>query len=290
MRVYPECIPCFALQALRAADLSTRDEALRWEVLIAACRKIATFKPGMKPVEMAEIIYPLVGEKTGVTDPYASIRHETNQHALSLYPFFREIVASSAEPVKTAVKLAIIGNSIDFGVPHNHLSNLKTEAVSLLGVPLVIDHTDEMMQRLSGAAELLLLADNSGEIVLDRLLLETIQERYPGVTATIAVREVPIINDVTLADVKETEFPPTIRAISSGNRTPGVILKKAAPEFLAIYDRADLILSKGQGNYEGLSDEADERVFFLFRAKCAIIARHVGVKEGTMIVRKGGTI
>jgi uncharacterized protein with ATP-grasp and redox domains len=145
-----------------------------------------------------------------------------------------------------------------------------------------------MMRRLSSATKLLLLADNSGEIVLDRLLLETIQERYPVIQATIAVREVPIINDVTLDDVKEVGFPPTIRAISSGNRTPGVILAKASEAFLATYETSDLVLSKGQGNYEGLSDESDDRVFFLFRAKCAIIARHIGVEEGAMIVKKGG--
>jgi len=288
MKVYPECVPCFALQALRATDLATQDETLRWEILIEACKKIATFRPGMKPVEMAEIIYPLVGEKTGVPDPYAPVRHETNQHALSLYPFFKALVEESDVPIKTAIKLAIIGNSIDFGVPHNHLANLKTEAITLLHEPLAIDHTAELFDRLKKAKYLLLLADNSGEIVLDRLLLEIIQDHYPNLQITIAVREVPIINDVTLEDVKEAGFPNTIQAISSGNRTPGVILKKANQNFLDVYNDADIILSKGQGNYEGLSDDADERVFFLFRAKCAIIARHVGVKEGTMIVKKGG--
>lgn len=288
MKVYPECVPCFALQALRATDLSTRDEDLRWEILIEACKKIATFQPGMKPVEMAEIIYPLVGERTGIPDPYAPIRHETNQHALSLYPFFKGLVEESDTPIKTAVKLAIIGNSIDFGVPHNHLADLRKEALKLLHKPLVIDHTAELFHRLERAESLLLLADNSGEIVLDRLLLETIQATYPRVHATVVVREVPIINDVTHKDVEEAQFPPNIRVVSSGNRTPGVILAKASGNFLEIYEKGDIILSKGQGNYEGLSDEADERVFFLFRAKCAIIARHVGVEEGSMIVKRGG--
>lgn len=288
MKVYPECIPCFALQALRATDLATDDESLRWEILIEACRLIATFKPGMKPVEMAEIIYPLVGEKTGVPDPYAPVRHETNQHALSLYPYFKALVEESNTPIKTAIKLAIIGNSIDFAVPNHFLPSLKEEALTLLHEPFIIDHTAELMKTLTVAKRLLLLADNSGEIVLDRLFMETIQTHYPGIQMTIAVREVPIINDVTLEDIKEAGFPSAIRAISSGNRTPGVILGKANRIFLDLYDQADIILSKGQGNYEGLSDDADERVFFLFRAKCTIIARHVGVKEGTMIVKKGG--
>ncbi len=288
MKVYPECVPCFAMQALRVTDLTTQDESLRWDVLIESCRRISTFRPGMKPVEMAEIIYPLVSEKTGVPDPYAPIRHETNHQALSLYPFFKSLVEESEFPLKTAIKLAIIGNSIDFGVPHNHLGNLKAEALSLLGEPLRIDHTNELFSRLEKAKELLLLADNSGEIVLDRLLLETIQKHHPALAVTIAVRDVPIINDVTLEDVKEVGFPPSIRAISSGNRTPGVILSKANDVFVETFGRADLVLSKGQGNYEGLSEEADDRVFFLFRAKCSIIARNVGVKEGAMIVKQGG--
>jgi uncharacterized protein with ATP-grasp and redox domains len=141
---------------------------------------------------------------------------------------------------------------------------------------------------LSRASALLLIADNSGEIVLDRLLLETLQDQYPGLKITIAARDVPIINDVTLADIKEAGIPADIPAISSGNKTPGVILGKASREFLDTYAAADIILSKGQGNYEGLSDDADERVFFLFKTKCVIIARHVGVKEGAMIVKKGG--
>ncbi len=288
MKVYPECVPCFALQALRTTDLTTRDETLRWEILIEACRKIATFKPGMKPVEMAEIIYPLVGERTGVPDPYAAIRHETNLHALSLYPFFQALVEENHDPIRAAVKLAIIGNSIDFGVPHNHLASLKSEALSLLHEPLAIDHTPQLVEALEGADSLLLLADNSGEIVLDRLLLETIRVFYPDLKMTVAVREVPIINDVTLEDVKEAGIPPEIRAVSSGNRTPGVILAKASADFLEFYKKTDIILSKGQGNYEGLSDDADERVYFLFRAKCPIIARHVGAPEGAMIVKQGG--
>ncbi len=288
MNVYPECVPCFALQALRATDLSTRDENLRWEVLIEACKKIAAFTPGMKPVEMAEIIYPLVQEKTGVRDPYAGIRHETNRHALSLYPFFQALVEKSDIPILAAIKLATIGNSIDFGVPHNHLASLKSETLSLLHELLAIDHTPKLMRGLKGGHSLLLLADNSGEIVLDRLLLETIHANFPYLRLTVAVRETPIINDVTLPDVKEAKFPGYIHAVSSGNRTPGVILKKASRNFLEIYKKADIILSKGQGNYEGLSDDADARVFFLFRAKCAIIARHVGVPEGALIVKQGG--
>ncbi len=289
MKVYPECVPCFALQALRATDLSTRDESLRWDVLIAACKKIAAFQPGMKPVEMAEIIYPLVAAKTGVPDPYAPVRHETNRHALSLYPFFKALVEESDMPIETAIRLSIIGNSIDFGVPKNHLKNLKDETLATLHNPLAIDDSKVLLSTLPRASSLLLLADNSGEIVLDRLLLETIHDRFPDIALHIAVREVPIINDVTLEDVKEVGVPPFVRAISSGNRTPGVILKKANQNFLDVYRQADIILSKGQGNYEGLSDEADERVFFLFRAKCGIIARHVGVEEGAMIVKRGGS-
>ncbi len=287
MKVYPECLPCFALQALRAANRSTNDESLKWEILIEACRHIATFQQGMKPVEMAEIIYPLVSQKTGVFDPFETVKHETNQHALALYPFFKALVTESDRPIETAMKLAIIGNSVDFGVPQNHLKDLKTETLATLHESLAIDDTGDFLNLLSQSFSLLLLADNSGEIVLDRLLLETIHSHYPDLKITVAARDVPIINDVTLADIKEAGFPSFISAVSSGNRTPGVILEKANKKFLDVYHAADIIVSKGQGNYEGLSDDADDRVFFLLRAKCAIIARHVGVKEGAMIVKKG---
>ena len=288
MKVYPECLPCFALQALRAANQATNNESLKWEILVEASRYIATFQPGMKPVEMAEIIYPMVARKTGVPDPFETIKHETNQQALALYPFFKTLIAESKTPVKTALKLAIIGNSIDFGPPQNHHKDLKAETLATLHEPLTIDDTETLSSRLPRASALLLIADNSGEIVLDRLLLETIHSHYPDLKITVAVRDVPIINDVTLADFKEAGFPAAISAVSSGNKTPGVILGKASRKFLDIYAAADIIFSKGQGNYEGLSDDADERVFFLFKTKCAIIARHVGVKEGAMIVKQGG--
>ncbi len=288
MKVYPECLPCFALQALRAANQSTHLDTLKWEILIEACKHISTFHPGMKPVEMAEVIYPLISQKTGVSDPFASLKHETNRQALALYPFFKALVMESKEPIKTALKLSIIGNSIDFGVPHNHLKDLKAETLATLHEPLAINNTGDFLNLLSHASSLLLLADNSGEIVLDRLLLETIHATFTHLVLFIGVREIPIINDVTLEDIKEVGFPPYIRAVSSGNRTPGVILKKSSREFLDLYNTSDIILSKGQGNYEGLSDDADQRVFFLFRAKCAIIAKHVGVREGAMIVKRGG--
>jgi len=186
-----------------------------------------------------------------------------------------------------AIKVAIAGNIIDFGV-NNRISsgfNIEEELEDTLEQDFAIFDYADFKDALKDVDEILYLADNTGEIVFDRVLIEELGKRVIYV-----VRDKPIINDATMEDALFCKMDKVARVISSGCDAPGTILRYCSKEFLTYYSRAKLIISKGQGNYETLSEEK-KPVFFLLKTKCSIIANDLGCKTGDIILKanlKGG--
>lgn len=230
------------------------------------------------PPEIGKEAYRLIAEKTGIPDLYVHLKEECTRQALSLYPRLKERVEASRDPLRTAIRMAIAGNVIDFGA--NAEFDLDTDLKVLLSQDMAIDHYREFRRVHQKARSVLFLADNAGETVFDRLLIEVL-----GKPVIYAVREKPIINDATYRDALQAGIDKVAEVVSSGVDAPGTILSLCSENFLKIYRSADLVISKGQGNYEGLSEE-DRPVFFLLKAKCAVIAKDMGVKKGSLILMK----
>jgi len=228
------------------------------------------------PSEIGLGVYCIISRRTGVEDPYKEIKEKCVQQALSLYPELKKLIEASEDRLMTAVRLSSAGNVIDFGT--NSSFDLKQELETILSQDFAVNHYEEFRRALKKAQNIVYIADNAGETVFDRLLIEEINK-----PVIYVVREKPIINDATRDDAQLSGLDKVSEIMSSGCDAPGNILKFCSDEFLKIYGSADLVISKGQGNYEALSDE-EKPIFFLLKAKCQVVARDLGVREGSIIL------
>jgi len=278
MKTYLECIPCFFRQALEAAKLAGADKKTQKKILDEVSKKIPAFSLKLTPPEIARTVYGVVQKHTGGIDAYVKIKQKSNRMSLELYPDLKQIIDSSETPFLNAVRLAVAGNVIDYGVPFAF--DIEREIEECLEKEFAVFDYKELEKGIEKAKLVLYILDNAGEIVFDKILIEEIKTEVVAV-----VREKPIINDVTMQDAKEINLSDVCKVISSGSDIPGTILQEATKDFRSIYDKADLIISKGQGNYETLSDEKKD-IYFIFKAKCPVVAEHVGCNLGDIILKK----
>jgi len=278
MKTYLDCYPCFFRQILNTSQMMEVDDQKTRELLVAFGQKLSQIHVEATPPEIGREAYRLISEKTGIPDPYAEKKKTCTQRALALYPRLKAQIVSSNDRLAMAIRMAIAGNVIDFGA--NADFDLDRDLEVLLSQELAIDYYREFCRVHQKARNVLYLADNAGETVFDRLLIEEL-----GKPVVYAVREKPIINDAIYQDALDAGIDKVAEIVSSGTDAPGTILDLCSESFLHIYRSADFIISKGQGNYEGLSDEI-RPVFFLLKAKCSVIARDIGVNQGSMILMK----
>jgi len=278
MKTYFECIPCLIRQTFEAARLTTDDKAIHEQVIRKILRAASEMNLRESPPFMAQRIHRLIRQMTGDNDPYRDIKDRFNHFALELYPELKERVERSRTPLDTAIRLAIAGNIIDFGVNlHINETLVHNSIEHALTSPLAGD-PEQFRKAVSKANDILYLADNAGEIVFDRLLIE----QMPSEKITLVVKGSPVINDACLADAQATGIADLVEVIDNGSDAPGTILDECSEEFKRRFENADLIIAKGQGNYETLSDVKKD-IFFVLKAKCPVIAHHIGCEVGSLV-------
>lgn len=236
----------------------------------------------LSPPELTGLVQNLLRQKPSLEDPYKAIKRESNLLALKELPYLHGIVKNSHDPLKTAVALAIAGNIIDFGAAHD--LDIHKEIQQLTANSLSLAHLEEtplfrfteFSSALEKASQIIYLGDNAGEAIFDRLLLEVIHAVYPDKKLTFVTRGLPVLNDVTLEDMDICSFPEYVEIISSGVDAPGTLLHRCSSEFLERFSQTDMIISKGQGNYEALNEVSGYPVWFMFIVKCPVIAKVVG--------------
>jgi uncharacterized protein with ATP-grasp and redox domains len=278
MKVYLDCYPCFFQQALNAARMITSDEETIHRILLEVSVLLPKISGDVTPPEIGRQVYRIVSRVTGVKDPYREIKDLCTQQALALYQDSKERVRSANDPLKTAIRIAIAGNVIDFG--SNTEFDLERNLQSILSQKFAIDHYDVFKTVLARAKNVLYIADNAGETVFDRVLIEELEK-----PVTYVVREHPIINDAVREDAIAAGIDKVAVIMSSGTDAPGNILRLCSNEFFKVYGASDFIISKGQGNYEGLSEE-NRPIFYLLKAKCSVISEHLNVSQGSIILKK----
>ncbi len=282
MRIYLDCIPCFIRQSLDAARHATKDNRIHERVVRKVLSLVNGLDMNQSPPAIGQQIHRLVRELVGVEDPYLMVKSEFNHAALELYSKMRQFVIGSQNPLATAVPLAIAGNIIDFGV---NGSLQKSDIEKTISECLAADFPDaplkSFQQAIDQADDILYIADNAGEIVFDRLLIE----QLPIEKITVVVKGQPVINDATMNDAMLAGLPRIVEVIDNGSDAPGTILESCSQSFRWRFDKADLIIAKGQGNYETLSD-VRKNIFFILKVKCPVIARDIGCEIGQMIFQK----
>lgn len=222
----------------------------------------------------------IVCKISGLTDPFKPLKEKVNNKALEYYTKYEKTVKESKNSWQKAMRLAIAGNIIDFGPTHNFDIEKKIEEVMYADFP--IDDSEKLFAEIKKAKSILYIGDNTGEIVFDKLFLEVIN--HPNVT--FVVREKPILNDSTMEDAKWAGIDKlAARIITTGDDAPGVLLDNVSEEFLNYYNAVDLIISKGQGNFEGMGHITDKNMFFLFTVKCKLISEMLNIPIGKSIVK-----
>ncbi len=273
------CLPCLIRQALDATVILETEPQKRERVLKETFLELSRTDLSLPPPEIAAFINRLVRERSGISDPYKEIKREQNRIAENVLPELRQKILDSDNPLLLASRLAIAGNIIDSGVK-SHVSQKEIMAQ--------IDHALQATfhcpnpgfeNAVKQATSILYLTDNAGEIFFDRLLIE----QLPKDKTTVAVRGNPVLNDATREDAVAAGIDTLVKLIDNGTDIPGTVPEECTEQFRAHYHAADLIISKGQGNYECLN-ERSENIWFLFMAKCDTVANQIGVAPNTHVL------
>ncbi len=277
MRYSDACLECIRSQARRLIELCSADPKERNRLFGLAMEIIVSPESyEICPPEVARRLYEMIARETGIDDPYRAAKFNSNREMLELYPLLKLKAEESDRPLRTAFILSILANSIDYAIAdHSFDENRFIE--ELEHTELAIDDTELFIRSLDMADSLLYIMDNAGEAVADRLVLETIREMYPELQIAAAVRGDPVLNDVVADDVMTIGLDTSVDIIDNGYRLPG-IPGKGSPEFEKAFRNSDLILAKGQGNFE--TERDDRRVFHLFRVKCRVISDYLKVPIG----------
>jgi len=290
MKTYLECVPCFFRQAVEAAKIAGAGEETQKKIVDELAGALPKFSLASCPPLMGRAIYSLVQKITAKADPYLEIKKQSNNLALSIYDKLKKKVSRASDRLLMAVELAIAGNIIDYGIDKS--LNIDKE------IKKIISEENKAIRKESKAKfdypqfkwavgrakNILYIGDNAGEIVFDRVLIEEIRKLDRDKKITYAVKEKPIINDVLVQDARDCGIDKIAEVISSGADAPGTIPALCSDKFLKIYKQADMVISKGQGNFEALSSNPPAATFFLFMAKCPVVARDIGCNQRDIIL------
>jgi len=277
MKSYLDCIPCFFEQALRAGRIATDDEQALKQLMNELGKRLHQISLDSTPPETGRLIYRMVREITGNPDPFRELKLQSTREALALYPSLKRTIEESDDSLLTAIRIAIAGNVIDFGASATF--DIETAIKEALEGDFAICDYSAFKNYLAKAEQILYIGDNAGETVFDRLLIEQMNK-----PVTYVVREKPVINDATIEDAAQAGIDKVATIVSSGTDAPGAVLNTCSPEFREMLDQSAFTIAKGQGNYEGLSNE-DYMMFFLLKAKCQIIANDLGVTKGDIVLK-----
>lgn len=271
MQVSLDCLPCQLRQILEAARLATNHTEKQEQIMKDALQLSLDYKSFSESPEMGRALQQIIVKHTGVLDPYKEIKDENIKEALKLYPMLQRFVAKQDKKLYWALKTAATGNIIDSAVYSD--INIEDSVINGLEKEFAICNIERLEKELKQAKNVLIIGDNAGETVFDRILIA----QFAHLDTTYAVRSGPAINDATLEDAHASGLDECSRLISTGCNVPGVILDECSKEFLDIFCGADIVICKGQGNYESLSEYNKRSMFFLLKAKCSVLARLLGV-------------
>jgi uncharacterized protein with ATP-grasp and redox domains len=281
MKASLDCIPCFVRQALDAARLISTEPSEHKKIIREIISFIGNMDLDRPPPVLGQAIHRRIREVTCVEDPYREVKEYQNRTALRLFPMLKAEIDASSDPLMTAVRLTIAGNILSMTASGNVTeSDVHNSIRQGLTEPSYMQEP-EFKHAISGAESILYLADNAGEIVFDRLLIEQLLRAR----VTVAVRGGPVINDATVQDAYAAGLSGLVEIIENGSDAPGIILEDCSQAFNRRFADAELIISKGQGNFETLN-HGQKNIFFLFKVKCPVIAAHVGMPVGTHILRQ----
>jgi uncharacterized protein with ATP-grasp and redox domains len=282
MKVHVACIPCVFKQALAAIRRVTADPQVQETVLKEVAARYAKKELRSTPAHFSQVVYEIIAEKTGVCDPFAAEKQHFNQLALDMLPDCYAALEETDDPLATGAHLAVAGNIIDLGI--GETLDIHGTLAGALEMPFAVNDLELLRNDLENGSELLYIGDNAGEIVFDRVFIEIIRKLYPALQVTYSVKSGPIINDATMQDARDVGMHTVCDVIETGATAIGAPLDTVGEHFIAAMDKADVIISKGQGNFETLNEEYTYTIYFILKAKCDLVADELGVSFGDSVL------
>ncbi len=279
MKTYLDCYPCFLQQALKAARLSGADETQQYSIMQYSLSLLRNLPSGENPPEIGYHIHQIVSDIVDIQDPYREVKEKSTQQAKALYPKMKVMVKQSEDPISLAIRLSIAGNIIDFGVS-DQIVDLWETVERVVHKHYAIDDITALISLLKTADHILYLADNAGETIFDRILIEVLP-----IPVIYVVKSSPYVNDATMSDALAAGLDTCATLIEKGAHAAGTTLPLCSEQFRSQFEKAPLIIAKGQANFETLSD-AGEKVFCLLQVKCPIIGLDLGVPVGSIVARQ----
>lgn len=270
--MHSDCFFCHLRTLEKQIKKFTPAESVREKLVGEFIDRYTSLQKQYNPYAAAAI-HAMIRKYLKVPDPYEQEKAESNRKALAIVQAWQNKISQYENSAFQALKLALAANIIDFGPGHSF--DIETDIAKLQAQTLAIDDSEQMLNQIKPGTKILYLADNAGEIVFDKLFLEQIGHG----NITVAVRGFPVINDATMHDAKLVGLQEVAKIIHNGNDAPSTLLDRCSREFMDIYRQADIIIAKGQGNFEGLMFENDPKIYFALVAKCEVIADFIGIKK-----------
>ena len=284
MKTSLECIPCFIKQSLEAARMTTDDKRIHIEVLKAVMNHLKSISLTNSPPELSKDVHRIIRSITKSEDPYKKVKDKSNKSAKNQYPHLKKLLKEANDPLLMAIKIAIVGNVIDFGTSKRY--NVEDMLNNVVKKDFDNESYHLFKNSLYNAKNILYLADNTGEVFFDKLLINELLKQVEEVT--YVVRAKPIINDATMQDAKFAGIDKIATVIEADpgqkHSAPGVVLNYTSKKFKNLFESSDMIISKGQGNYEGLSN-VDRDVFFMLVVKCPLVSKDISEEVGKLILK-----
>ena len=276
MKIDLRCIPCNLSSLLRILDVNNAGEEEKKQVVRTFLKEVAEMDWSDTPIDIGRKVGEALKPLFGNHDAFRDVKRLSNRSLMEIYDDLKEELLKLDDPLLGALKLSVAGNIID--VAPGHKIDIHKTMKDALSRPFAIDDLEELAQRIRSTDSLLIVGDNCGEAVLDKLLLE-----LSGVpNSYFSVRTIPALNDITMREALQIGMDEVATIIDSGADAPGAQEKTMQRGFFDVYSRADVVISKGQGNLEGLSS-AKREIFFLLMAKCDVIGGFLGVPKGSFV-------
>lgn len=282
MEITLDCIPCMLKQALEASRMVTNDIEQQEKIVEEALSILLAFKAYRNAPDLARGIQRIIKDITGTEDAYYDIKRRDLDAANKLYPFLQEFIKKQDGKLYWALKTAATGNNIDAAIYQD--IDVKRCVEQELDKEFSVCDLMLFKDKLKAASNILILGDNTGETVFDKILIESL----PDIPVTYGVRSEPILNDATIQEAYDSGLGEVSRIVSTGCNAPGTILEECNKEFITLFHQADLIISKGQGNFEALSEQKGN-LFFLLKAKCPMIANKLNVELNDYVFKYSGS-
>ena len=283
MLIDEACVSCIINQSVKVSDAIRADENLQHKLTSSVEELSKEFSRLETPPEIASYVYEKMAQIADKQDLYDEVKALSTQKALSFTPLLEEKLRTTKTPLLTATKIAVAGNVIDLAAAVEF--DLEEELGKIFETDFAHNDFDAMKRELEKAKNVVVLGDNVGEHIFDYMFIETLQKLYKNKNYSYFVRGNPIINDVTLKEAKEAGFEELCTLVDSGVNTPGFAYGRANENAKEIFDKADLVISKGMGNYESLTPSHRKNICFLLKVKCNVVADSLGKNIGDIICK-----